>query len=158
MSKGQVLYVHVCVALTAATGIVFALMKYFMKPAADEFSVVNHPLQPYMLAAHVVVAPFLVFGFGWLYSNHVRPKVAFKEKGNRRSGLWLIAAIVPMTLSAYLLQISTADATRKAMAAGHWISSGLFLIFYAAHLIMRPAAANGRSNGEGGAVSVPSPT
>ncbi|HSP15438.1 MAG TPA: hypothetical protein VLV78_11865 [Thermoanaerobaculia bacterium] len=158
MSRGQVLYLHLCVVLTAATGIVFAVMKYFMKPAADEFSVVNHPLQPYMLAAHVVVAPFLVFGFGWLYSNHVRPKLAFDEKRNRGSGIWLIAAILPMTLSAYLLQISTAEGARTAMAAAHWISSGIFLIFYAAHLIMRPAAADDRSDAEGAAVSVPSPT
>ncbi len=158
MSRGQVIYVHVCVALTALTGIVFAWMKYFMKPAADEFSVVNHPLQPYMLAAHVVIAPFLVFGFGWLYSNHVRPKLAFDERRNRGTGLWLIAAILPMTLSAYLLQISTAEATRKAMAAAHWISSGMFLLFYAVHLIMRPPAVNGKSAAEAGGVNVPSPT
>jgi hypothetical protein len=158
MSRGQLWYVHVCVALTALTGIVFAVMKYFMKPAADDFSVVNHPLQPYMLAAHVVIAPFLVFGFGWLYSNHVRPKLAFDERRNRGTGLWLIAAIVPMTLSAYLLQISTGDSARKAMAAAHWITSGLFLIAYAVHLIRRPASANGRSDFEGDGANAPSPT
>lgn len=158
MSRGQVIYVHACVALTALTGIVFAWMKSFMKPPADEFSVVNHPLQPYMLAAHVVVAPFLLFAFGWLYSNHVRPKLAFDERRNRGTGLWLIAAILPMTLSAYLLQVSTAETTRKAMAAAHWISSALFLLFYVAHLLRRPAEANGKSDAEAGGVNVPSPT
>ena len=136
MSRGQVLYLHVCVALTALTGIVFAFMKYFMKPQ-DDFSVVNHPLQPYMLSSHVVVAPLLVFGFGWMFSNHIWPKFRFGEPRNRMSGLWSMTAIVPMTLSAYLLQVSTAEATRKAMAAAHWITSGLFVIVYVAHLVPR---------------------
>ena len=157
MTRGQVIYLHVCVAITAITGVVFAVMKYFMKPT-DEFSVVNHPLQPYMLATHVVVAPFLVFAFGWVYANHVRPKLAFDERKNRRSGLWSVAAVMPMTLSAYLLQVSTADAMRKAMAAAHWITSGLFVVAYVAHQVRRPAQADDRSDAEAGEASVPSPT
>jgi hypothetical protein len=156
MTRVQVVYLHLCVALTALTGIVFAAMKYFMKPV-DELSVVNHPLQPYMLSTHVVVAPLLVFGFGWVFANHVRPKLAFGEPRNRASGIWSLAALAPMTLSAYLLQISTNDATRKAMAAAHWITSGLFVIVYVVHLIRRPAPADGRSGAEGGAASAPFP-
>ena len=157
MTRGQVIYVHVCVALTALTGVVFAVMKYFMK-STDEFSVVNHPMQPYMLAIHVVVAPFLVFGFGWLFANHVRPKLAFDERRNRATGIWSLVAIVPMTLSAYLLQVSTGETTRQVMAASHWISSALFVVAYLIHLIGKPARANGRSGAEDGAANVPSPT
>src|SRR6266511_3443854 len=123
MNRGQILYLHVCVVLTALTGVLFAVMKYFMRPT-DEFSVVNHPLQPYMLASHIVIAPFLVFGFGWIFSDHIWPKFRY-ERQNRASGLWSMFAIVPMTLSAYLLQISTSEAGRKTMAAAHWSSSAL---------------------------------
>ncbi len=157
MSRVQVIYLHVCVVLTALTGIIFAAMKYLMKPSGD-FSVINHPLQPYMLAAHLVVAPFLLFGFGWLFGNHIWPKFRFGEPRKRASGLWSMAAIVPMTLSGYLLQISTADAMRSAMAAAHWLTSGLFVIAYAAHWISRAARAADRSGAEGGAVNAPSPT
>ena len=156
MNRGQILYLHVCVVLTALTGVLFAVMKYFMRPT-DEFSVVNHPLQPYMLASHIVIAPFLVFGFGWIFSNHVWPKFQY-ERQNRASGLWSMIAIVPMTLSAYLLQISTSDAARKAMTVTHWMSSALFVIVYVGHLVRRPSAAAGRSAGEGDALNVPSPT
>ncbi len=156
MNRGQILYLHVCVVLTALTGVLFAVMKYFMRPT-DEFSVVNHPLQPYMLASHIVIAPFLVFGFGWIFSDHIWPKFRY-ERQNRASGLWSMFAIVPMTLSAYLLQISTSEAGRKTMAAAHWSSSALFVIVYLAHLVRRPSAAAGRSAGEGDAVNVPSPT
>ena len=157
MSRAQVVYLHACVALTTVTGIVFAAMKYFMKPS-DEFSVVNHPLQPHMLSAHVVVAPFLLFGLGWVFGNHVWPKLVYREKRYRGSGIWSLAAIVPMTLSAYLLQVSIGDAMRKAMAAAHWITSAIFVAAYAAHLVMRPAGAGARSDAADAAANVPSPT
>ena len=139
MSRTQVAYLHLTAALTAATGVVYAWMKYFMK-SNDEFSVVNHPLQPYMLDAHVVVAPFLVFAFGWIFSDHIWPRFRFGFPGNRRSGLAAMSMIVPMTLSAYLLQVATNEGVRKAMAAAHWITSGLFVIVYVAHLIGKPKA------------------
>lgn len=137
MSRPQVFYLHVTVVLTALTGVVYAVMKYFMKPV-DEFSVVNHPLQPYMLDLHVVVAPFLVFAFGWIFADHIWPKFRFGDPRNRKSGLAAMSMIVPMTLSAYLLQVSTNEGVRKAMAAAHWITSGLFVIVYLAHLIGKP--------------------
>lgn len=148
MSRGQVIYIHVCVALTAATGTVFAFMKYFMK-SDDEFSTINHPLQPHMLAAHVVLAPFLVFGFGWMFSNHIWPNFRYGNGRNRISGITMMALIVPMTLSAYLLQISTNESVRQAMAIAHWITSGIFVTGYVAHLLRPARAATREADPEG---------
>jgi hypothetical protein len=44
-----------------------------------------------------------------------------------------------MVLSAYLLQIATNDNMRQAMAIAHWVSSGVFVIGYVAHLFVRRA-------------------
>ncbi len=154
MTWWKVGYVHLCVALTALTGTVFAVMKYAMKPA-DEFSVINHPLQPSMLAAHIIVAPFLVFALGWLFGNHIWPR--FLE-GKRGSGTWSMAAIIPMALSGYLLQVASADATRTVMARLHWIASALFVIAYATHIVTARARVTARSAAESGATTVPSPT
>jgi len=137
MTRGQVWYLHASVALTTITGALFAGMKYWMK-SSDEFAVVNHPLQPHMLSVHVVVAPLLVFGLGWIFSDHIWPKFRQKNAPHRKSGIWSMAMIVPMTMSGYLLQISTADATRHAMAVTHWIGSGLFALAYVIHLITKP--------------------
>ena len=134
MSRLQLFYLHASIALTTITGVVFAVMKYFMK-GTDEFSVVNHPWQPHMLAAHVVIAPLLLFVLGWSFSNHMLPKYRFGNGKNRRSGMWSMLLIAPMTLSAYLLQIATNETLREAMAAAHWVSSGLFVIGYAVHLV-----------------------
>jgi hypothetical protein len=156
MSRAQALYLHACVALMTLTGVVFAVMKYFMRPA-DEFSVISHPTQPHILSVHVVIAPFLVFGFGWIFSDHIWPKLRWEGR-KRASGIWSLTAILPMTLSGYLLQISTDDAMRRTMAVMHWVSAALFVVVYVAHLVTRPAAANGRSASGGDGVNVPSPT
>ena len=136
LTRAQVVTLHLSLALMTATGVVFAFMKYWMK-AADEFAVVNHPLQPWMLAAHVVLAPVAVFAFGWIFAPHIVPGINGPALPRRASGLWSVALLAPMILSGYLLQVSTADATRHAMAVAHWISSGLFVLGYCVHLATR---------------------
>ena len=137
MSRLQLAWLHLSLGLTALTGVVFAVMKYFLE-SSDEFAVVNHPLQPYMLSAHVVVAPIALFILGWTFSNHMLPKHRYGDDSGRKSGgsaMWLI---VPMTLSGYLLQVSVDETLRQSMAVAHWISSGLFVIAYVVHLVKRP--------------------
>jgi hypothetical protein len=137
ITNAQRVYLQLCVAMTALTGIVFAWMKYAMK-SDDPFAVVNHPLQPWMLSAHVVVAPLLVFGFGWIFQNHIWAGLAGGIARKRKSGLGSLAAIVPMVFSGYLLQVTTGEAVRHAMAVAHWVSSGLFLVGYGIHLVTKP--------------------
>jgi len=137
MNRLQVLYLHACVFLTAATGAAYAWMKYAMR-TDDPFAVVNHPMQPFLLSSHVVVAPLLVFGLGWVFADHIWPKLVQKKAPLRKSGLWSMGAIVPMVLSGYLMQVTTADAPRQAMAVAHWIASALFVIAYSIHLITKP--------------------
>lgn len=132
MSRAQVVTMYISVSLTALTGIVFAWMKYFMK-SDDPFAVANHPMQPYMLAAHVVVAPVLVFAFGWIFGNHVVAGLTNPAVPKRTSGVVNVLVALPMIASGYLLQIATADATRKAMAVAHWVSSGFFVVAFVAH-------------------------
>ncbi len=133
MTRTQIILLHLTVALTTLTGVVFAVMKYWMT-TDDPFAVANHPAQPYMLSAHVVVAPVLLFILGWTFSNHIAPKFRFEPQRNRKTGLAAMTLIAPMTLSAYLLQIATNESLQKAMAIAHWITSGVFVIAYAIHL------------------------
>jgi hypothetical protein len=136
MSRAQVLLLQLSLLAMAASGLAFAWMKYFMK-SDDPFAVVNHPWQPHMLSAHVLIAPVAVFAIGWVFGNHIWPAYRGGAR-NRASGIAAMLFIVPMTLSGYLMQVSTADATRKAFAISHWVSVGFFLIGYAAHVIHKP--------------------
>ncbi|HKR66309.1 MAG TPA: hypothetical protein VJZ00_21450 [Thermoanaerobaculia bacterium] len=138
MTGAQKIWLHVSVALTAITGAVFAWMKYFMK-STDEFAVANHPWQPHMLAAHVVIAPVLLFIFGWTFSNHMLPKLRFGDDTRKKSGIASMALIAPMTLSAYLLQIATNESLRHAMAVAHWVTSALFVVAYVLHVLNQAA-------------------
>ena len=147
MTRTQILYLHVSTLLVTITGVVFALMKYLMK-GEDDFAVVNHPLQPHMLSAHVVLAPFLVFGFGWIFASHVWPKLVFRDPRNRASGLASLALIAPMTLSGYLMQVSTNETIRYAMSVAHWVTSAIFVVAYVAHLVKPSAAEAVRSKPE----------
>jgi hypothetical protein len=133
MSRLQLVWLHLTVALTAITGVVFAVMKYFLE-SGDEFSVVNHPLQPHMLASHVLVAPAALFILGWTFSNHIVPKLRFGDGTNRRTGIAQSLLIVPMALSGYLLQVSVDETLRQTMAWAHWVTSGVFVIGYLIHL------------------------
>lgn len=133
MSRAQVLLLQLSLLGMTVSGLAFAWMKYFMK-SDDPFAVVNHPWQPYLLDAHVLIGPAAVFAIGWIFGNHIWP--AYRGGApNRASGILSMLFIVPMTVSGYLMQVAVADATRKAFAVSHWISVGLFLVGYLAHVI-----------------------
>lgn len=133
MTKSQVIFLHLSTLLTALTGLLFAVMKYGLT-TDDPYAVVNHPLQPWMLSAHVVVAPFFVFAIGWIFADHIWPRFLQKSSPKRRSGIPALAMLLPMTLSGYLLQVSASDAMRRAMSIVHWATSGAFVVAYLAHL------------------------
>jgi hypothetical protein len=133
MSRAQLLSLHISIVLTALTGIVFAWMKYLMK-SSDPFAVVNHPLQPHMLSAHVVLAPAMTFVLGWTFANHMWPRIVLGDPRRRLTGLSATILIAPMVVSGYLLQISTSDAVRNAMAIAHGVSSAVFVLAYITHL------------------------
>lgn len=145
MSPAQRLVLQLTVALTAISGCAFAWMKYGMH-TDDPFAVANHPLQPWMLAAHVVVAPLLIFAFGWVFNEHVVAKY-LKGAPNRFTGVWSAILFAVMTMSAYLLQVSTGETVQQVMRVTHWISSGLFVAFYVVHFMRGRAIA--RSAGRG---------
>lgn len=134
MTRLQIWYVHITLLLTTLTGAVFAVMKYFMK-SDDEFAVVNHPLQPSMFSAHVLIAPLFLFALGWTFGNHIWPKYKFSTQ-KRKSGIASMLLIAPMVLSAYLLQIATNETLRQAMAAAHWVSSAAFVVGYVIHVVV----------------------
>ncbi len=135
MSRAQVRLLQLSLLGMTVSGLAFAWMKYFMK-SDDPFAVVNHPWQPYLLDAHVLIGPVAVFAIGWIFGNHIWP--AYRGGApNRASGIVSMLFIVPMVISGYLMQVAVADAARKALAVSHWISVALFAIGYIAHLLPR---------------------
>jgi hypothetical protein len=127
---------HVANLLVGGTGLVYAWMRYLARPA-DEFALVNHPLQPTVQHAHVLAAPLLVFAVGMIWRRHVAARVLGGHRPRRRTGLGLALSLAPMVASGYLLQTASGEGWRTAWIAVHLATSGLWLAAYGVHLAAR---------------------
>lgn len=138
--------------VVTATGIVYFCMKYFMENN-DPFSVINHPLQPYMLDLHLLAAPGLVFVMGIILNSHIARKLPKRNIPNRKSGWIALLSFPTMTLSGYLLPMFADPVWAKAMLVLHLGSGSLFAVTYAVHqvisirLLRRNNAANKEARG-----------
>ena len=134
MSRWEAWTTHVSMLLVAGTGLVYAWMLYLVTPA-DPYAVVHHPLQPLVQHLHVLAAPLLVFAIGAIWGEHVW---AHWRRGNpkrRRTGLVLLAGLVPMGMSGYLLQTAVDESWRRAWVVVHLATSALFVLGYVGHSI-----------------------
>lgn len=120
-------------AAVSLTGFVYAAMKYLMQPA-DEFAVVNHPLQPLVLKLHIITAPVLVFAIGMIALRHIWPHFRAGVKYARRSGIATAAVIAPMVLTGYLVQAVTHVPLLTALAWSHLALGTVFALGAAAHV------------------------
>jgi len=123
------------VALVTITGAAYWVMKDLM-PHTDPFSVLGHPWQPQALAAHVLIAPLLVFGLGLIARDHILGGVRNGGRGGSgRSGLITVLLAAPMVASGYLLQVVTSPMTRRYAAFVHLATGLAFAVVFGAHLV-----------------------
>lgn len=118
--------------LTALTGIVYIWMKYFMEPT-DPWAVVNHPLQPLVLKAHILVAPLLVFAAGMIAVRHIWRNFRAGVRFARRSGLTTAITLMPMIVTGYLIQAITHEGWLFAVAMAHIAAGLLYALGLAVH-------------------------
>lgn len=142
MKRTYAALTHATVAVAAGTGFAYGWMLYLAEPA-DEFALVNHPWQPAMHLLHVVTVPALVFTLGLLWPTHIAPKLFGRARARRRSGIGLLAMALPMIASGYAVQVSVAAEWRTAWAWVHGVTSVLFTLAFAVHIVRRtgPVAA-----------------
>lgn len=126
---------HVACGGIIATGLLLHVMKDWMA-AREEFSVVNHPLQPTMLHGHVLLAPLFMLAIGMLLRRHIFPRAldAGSTRG-RRSGLAALGLLAPMIASGYLLQVITNERALILLKWSHVISGVAFTLVYASHVV-----------------------
>ena len=125
---------RVGVALTAASGVAYGVMKYFLA-GADPDSRLGHPWQPAILAAHVIAAPVAVFGLGLLWRSHALGRLQLGEREGRRSGLTILRIAPPLVFSGYLVQVLTGDPLKKATGWLHAALGVAFALAFVLHLI-----------------------
>ena len=128
--------------VTAVTGVAYWWMEHMIEPT-DTWAVINHPLQPWALKAHIVVAPALVFALGLITTDHVARHLRAKVRAGRRSGLLALAVFAPMTLSGYLIQAVTHTGWLTALVTVH---VGAGVVYVGALAVHRWGLAERRSD------------
>jgi hypothetical protein len=119
------------------TGVVYWWMLNMLEPVS-EFAVINHPLQPWMLKAHIVTSPLLVFALGLIAVDHVWKQYRLGIRAGRRSGTTAMWVFVPMVVSGYLVQAVTTPIWLTATVWLHLGTSMVFLVGLAAHQVAVP--------------------
>ncbi|HSH74776.1 MAG TPA: hypothetical protein VLA09_03745 [Longimicrobiales bacterium] len=117
---------------TGATGVVYFWMDRMLEPL-NEWAVINHPLQPFVLKAHLLVAPVLVFGIGLVATDHIWRYFRGTIRRARRSGLSATWIIVPMIFSGYLVQAVTQEIWLEVVAWVHIGGGAAYLVSLGAH-------------------------
>lgn len=134
-------------AATGLTGVVYWWMENMMEPA-DAWAAINHPLQPWVLKAHIVVAPVLVFAVGLVAAEHIWRHFRAGVRRGRRSGVLAMGVFVPMVLSGYLIQAVTHVGLLEALVWVHLITGVLYLLGVALHLpFLQAVRVKGRAEG-----------
>jgi hypothetical protein len=117
---------------TGASGVALWWMDRFMEPVS-EWAVINHPLQPWMLKAHLLAAPMLVFALGLIAAGHIWRHFRARVRRARGSGVLTMWTLAPMVLSGYLIQVVTIPPALSALAWIH-VGTGLaYLVGLACH-------------------------
>lgn len=120
--------------LTGLTGIVYWWMDTQMEPVS-EWAVINHPLQPFVLKAHIVAAPLLVFAVGLIGVDHIWRHFRGTVPRGRASGLSSMFVIAPMVLSGYLIQAITHAGWLAAMVWLHLVGGAVYIFALGVHQV-----------------------
>jgi hypothetical protein len=142
---------HAALVAVALTGLAYGAFKYFV-PGADPDSRIGHPMQPVLLKAHIVVAPFAVFGVGLLFRRHALARIVSGESNGRRTGTIMFWLFAPLTLTGYLVQVFVDPALLRGAGWSHAALGFCFLLGYAFHPKRKAEfeSAVDDANGEGG--------
>lgn len=118
---------HVFNLSVILTGVVYAWMRYALKPL-DEYAVVNHPWQPAVQHLHVLVAPGLVFLLGSFFFHHGIRHFRAGLKTGRKSGVLQLASAMPMIFSGVALQVTVSQFARSMWLAIHLGTSMVWIL------------------------------
>jgi thiamine biosynthesis lipoprotein len=149
MTRLEIWFLHLTTALAWSTGLVYAILRYFVK-SEDAFGVVNHPLEPHLQHLHILLTPLMVFAIGVIWRRHVWTSWRSGQGSRRRSGIGMALILGPMVLSGYLIQVVLAEGWRAAWVVIHVTASLVWLAGYGFHVLtLRRGAYAGEAIGAG---------
>jgi hypothetical protein len=146
MKRWEAWWNHAALAAISLTGVAYGIFKYWVS-SPDPDSRAGHPMQPGLMKAHLLVAPFAIFGVGLLLRRHAVLKLRKGETSGRSTGLMLLGIFLPLVLTGYLIQAFVEPGAVHATGYVHAALGALVALAYAFHP-KRRAAPPGNGNGE----------
>jgi len=105
-------------AALAVSGIIWLVVHYFVA-TPGEYGPQIHPLEPWMLRLHGAAAMAGLIIYGSLMPVHIRRAWAIRR--NIALGIGLVAFMLLLTITGYLLYYAGDENTRPVISAVHWI-------------------------------------
>ncbi len=114
------------------SGIVWLVLHYFFVTAGD-FGPTLHPAEPWMLKLHGAAAMAGLVIYGSLLPVHVRRAWAIRR--NVVLGIALMAFMLLLTVTGYLLYYVGSETTRPVISAAHWVVGLVVPALLAWHIV-----------------------
>jgi hypothetical protein len=146
MKRWEAWWNHAALVAVSLTGVLYGVFKYWV-PGPDPDSRAGHPLQPLWLKAHVLIAPFAIFGVGLLVRRHALLRLRAGEPNGRRTGAAMLWIFAPLALTGYLIQVLVEPRAMHAAGYAHATLGLLFLLGYAIHPKRKTPADTGTDEG-----------
>jgi len=110
--------VYGATAALVVSGIIWLVLHYFLT-VPGEYGPQSHPLESWMLRLHGAAAMAGLIIYGSLLPVHIRR--AWSIRRNIVLGIGLVAIMLLLTITGYLLYYSGDENTRPVISAVHWI-------------------------------------
>lgn len=110
--------VYAATAALALSGLLWLVYHFFFETPGD-FGPQIHPMEPWMLRVHGAAAMAGLIVYGSLLPIHIRR--AWTLRRNIVLGVGLIAIMLMLTVTGYLLYYAGGEQSRGVISAVHWI-------------------------------------
>ena len=110
--------VYGATAALALSGIIWLVLHYFLA-APGEYGPPIHPLEPWMLRMHGAAVMAALIIYGSLLPVHIRRALSIRR--NIALGLGLVAFMLLLTVTGYLLYYAGDENARPLISATHWL-------------------------------------
>jgi len=124
---------YLALALAFGSGVAWLVLHYFLQQPG-EFGTQPHALEIWWLRLHGIAAFLMLWFAGILWGTHARP--ALKHGADwKRSGLGVVALLVLLGISGYLLYYLVDDDWRDVARLVHWVTGLALALPLGVHLV-----------------------
>ena len=97
MTTFQRQFVYISTIAAFISGVLYIGLRTFAEPE-DPWAIVNHPLEPWALKAHILTAPIMLFAVGLITAQHIIRSLRSSLPNGRQSGLIMTVLFGPLAL------------------------------------------------------------